>query len=271
MALLPRRADALLTELQRIGPNLVIISGDLTQRAREEQYQQARQFLDSIRSPKIVVPGNHDVPLWNVYDRFFHPLDGYKKYISAEVNTSYIEDGLAAVGLNSTRSFTIKGGRLSKEQLDWARARLSNRPEETFKIVVVHHHFIPPLGFKKGGVIADAREALVVLEECGTDMILSGHTHRCYIGNTLDFYSQARRSIIVVNAGTAISLRGRSREAKKNTYNLIEIYRDRVLIIHLIWSDDRQQFAAFSAHLFPRPDNRTPYLERIDLSDSKLS
>ena len=105
----PGRADSILLAIDRIRPDVVALSGDLTQRARTHQFREARAWLDRISSPMIVVPGNHDVPLWHVADRFFSPLEKYKRWITSDLNPLYRDDELAVIGINTTLSFTAAG------------------------------------------------------------------------------------------------------------------------------------------------------------------
>src|SRR5215216_6107299 len=108
----PNWAEAILAEVDAIKPTLVVVSGDLTQRARTAQFREARAFLDRINAPLIVVPGNHDVPLWNVFNRFMAPLEKYRRWITDKLNPVYEDDALFVMGIDTTRSFTIKGGRI---------------------------------------------------------------------------------------------------------------------------------------------------------------
>src|ERR1051325_9213684 len=102
----PNVAEAILAEIATIRPDVVVVSGDLTQRARTAQFREARAFLDRIEAPKVVVPGNHDVPLWNVVDRFFSPLEKYRRWITDDLNPIYKDDDLVVMGIDTTRSFT---------------------------------------------------------------------------------------------------------------------------------------------------------------------
>src|SRR5688500_1967621 len=110
----PDRADELLARIESRRPDVVAGAGDLTQRARTEQFRQARAFLQRIESPLIVVPGNHGVPLWHVFHRFIKPLKKYRRWITPDLNPIYMDDGLAVMGLNTARSFTIKGGEIDR-------------------------------------------------------------------------------------------------------------------------------------------------------------
>src|SRR5687768_14836651 len=110
----PQVVEALLLSVTAVSPDLVVISGDLTQRARRRQFVQARAFLEALPKPQIVVPGNHDVPLYNIWSRFVRPLGGFRRYISADVHPVYVDDEVAVFGADTTRSFTIEDGGLSR-------------------------------------------------------------------------------------------------------------------------------------------------------------
>ena len=120
--------------VERIAADVVVISGDLTQRAKVEEFEEARAFLDSLPGPQIIVPGNHDISLYNVFRRFMRPLARYKRYITDELEPVFIDDEIAVVGVNTARSLTIKDGRISHEQVAGLRARLAGLPPQVTRI-----------------------------------------------------------------------------------------------------------------------------------------
>src|SRR6266852_558933 len=113
----------LIEAINQIAPDVVAVSGDLTQRARSDQFKEARAFLDALPRPQIVVPGNHDIPLHNVFLRFAQPLKQYRLYITDEMRPFYADDEIAILGVNTARSLTIKGGRINKAQVAWLREK----------------------------------------------------------------------------------------------------------------------------------------------------
>src|SRR6185295_19929463 len=113
----PALIDPLFRTVREVQPHLIAISGDLTQRARSHQFREARSFLDALPKPQIVVPGNHDIPLHNVFARFFEPLTKYNRYITENLEPVYEDEEVVIVGVNTARSWVFKGGRINESQV----------------------------------------------------------------------------------------------------------------------------------------------------------
>nr|MBA3694806.1 metallophosphoesterase [Acidobacteriota bacterium] len=133
--------DGLVEKINKIAPNLVVLSGDLTQRARSAQFIEARAFLDKLPQPQIIVPGNHDIPMHNVFARFAIPLEKYKKYITGDLQPFYADEEIAVVGINTARSLTVKDGRINEMQIAGIRNKMCSLPDDIVKIIVSHHPF----------------------------------------------------------------------------------------------------------------------------------
>ena len=234
---IPAVAAALRADLQAAPPSLTVISGDLTQRARRAQFAAAAAYLATLPAPQLVVPGNHDVPLFDVLRRFLAPLARYRRAIADELNPVHDDGELCAIGLNTARSLTWKSGRISREQIVWLDQRLAATPCR-FKVVVTHHPFIPPPAddSQQAGIrlVGRAALAMTVLDRRGVDVLLAGHLHRGYSGDTRTQYPAAYRAIIAAQAGTAIS--GRIRQ-DPNGYNRITLDGDRISIEVRTWRD----------------------------------
>ncbi|MGH7215051.1 MAG: metallophosphoesterase family protein [Tepidisphaeraceae bacterium] len=235
-------AEGLVGDLHAQSPNLVVASGDFTQRARAKQYAAARAFLGRLPKPQLVVPGNHDIPLWDVVRRFFFPLHRYRWFISKDLRPVHEDDQLLVIGINTARSFSWtwngfwKDGKISEEQLLDVRLRACPLPHTVFKVVVTHHPFIPPPGERLHGIVRGAHRALARMEECGVDLCLAGHLHRGYSGDVRTHFEAVKRSIISVQAGTATSTR---RREEPNAYNLITINPDQLSIAVRAWTGAR--------------------------------
>ncbi|HEV7668483.1 MAG TPA: metallophosphoesterase family protein [Thermoanaerobaculia bacterium] len=256
---LPRLAEGVLALAEARRPDLVVISGDLTQRARAEQFRAARELVDRLPMPSLVVPGNHDVPLWRVWERAFDPFGAYARHFSPDLEPVYRDDELLVVGINSAFNWTRKDGRIRLKRLLAVRDLFAATPESLFKVVVVHHHLIPPPNFGSQRVLANAHEAIDLFSRAGVDLVLSGHLHQSYIATSEEFYPEGRPPVIIVHSGTTTSNRGRAAEREKNTCNWIEVDAKKILVSQLRWHNDLARFAEHSRHLYPRQEC-VPYL-----------
>lgn len=215
----PDLVAALSREIAALDPALVAVSGELTQRARRREFLAARDFLRDLGVPTIVVPGNHDIPLYNPYRRFFEPTRKFRRYISSDLEPLYADDELAVLGINSARSNVVKEGRISHRQIESIRRYLSRLGPQALKVVVVHHPLVHHPDDPGRRLLGRGREFLEVAQECGLDLVLAGHTHLGYGDDARASYETIERSILVFQAGTATSrsLRG----GESNSYNLV--------------------------------------------------
>ena len=156
----PLLIDPLVSSVREVQPDLVAVSGDLTQRARSHQFQQARSFLDALPKPQIVVPGNHDVPLHNVFARFLEPLTKYKRYITQDLQPAYEDEEIVIVGVNTARSLVFKGGRINQTQVERLREKFCSLRSGVVKAVVTHHPFDLPEGHHEGELQAREQDRI---------------------------------------------------------------------------------------------------------------
>lgn len=245
----PVVVDALAETVQRLGPDVLAVSGDLTQRARAHQFAQARAFLDSLHSPMIVVPGNHDVPLHNVIARLFNPLGAYRRHITTNLRPHHADQELMVVGTNTTRSLTIAGGGIRRRELRRICEVLAGVGESVIKVVVGHHPFDMP---HVGAAIGRGRpgpEAVELLARTGVDVFLTGHLHVTYAGPTATRYKVGGRTAIVVEAGTATSTRIRG---EPNAFNVLRVDASAIVVEHLVWRTESRVFAVNEVQRFGR-------------------
>ena len=245
----PRVVPSLVDTIASVGPDLIVVSGDLTQRARRSQFREARDFLDRLPGPLLVVPGNHDVPLFNLAARFLDPFGGYQRHIRQDLEPIFESPALVAVGLNSARSFPFHGGgRLNERQVDHAAARLKRAPEGAVKIVVTHHPFDLPATHGHHHLIGRSEMAMTRLADAGADVFLAGHLHVSHIGHAAARYQIAGHSALVVQAGT-ISTR---RRGEVNAINVLRVDSAQIDVERYSWNDDRQAFDPSSKRTFQR-------------------
>jgi 3',5'-cyclic AMP phosphodiesterase CpdA len=231
--------DPLRRRIAAMKPDLVVISGDLTQRAKPEEFREARRFLDTLPQPQIVVPGNHDVPLYNVFQRAFTPLSKYKRYISTDLEPAYIDDEIAVIGINTARSLVFKGGRINQEQVESARAKLCNLDERIIRMVVTHHPFDLPADWHDKHIVGRANMAMQMLARCGADVLLAGHVHMSHAGDTAARYKMEGYAALVVQAGTATSTRGRG---ETNAFNALRVDGREVQVERYAWDEAAADF-----------------------------
>jgi 3',5'-cyclic AMP phosphodiesterase CpdA len=231
--------QALIATVTQARPDIVVVSGDLTQRAKEREFQEARQFLEALPTPQIVVPGNHDMPLYNVLARALRPLRNYQRYISKELEPFYCDDEIAIVGINTARSLTFKNGRINQQQVARSCARLETCGENRTRIIVSHHPFDLPETQEVHGLVGRAHMAMAGFARCNIDLILSGHLHISSTSESAARYKIPGHSALVIHAGTATSTRVRG---ELNSFNIIQVDRSSVAIQCLTWNRERNSF-----------------------------
>jgi 3',5'-cyclic AMP phosphodiesterase CpdA len=256
--------EALLAPLRQritaIGPHLLVVSGDLTQRARSEQFVQARQFLDTLPQPQLVVPGNHDVPLHNVFKRFVSPLKNFKRHIGSDLEPFFVDDEIAVAGINTARSLTFKDGRINQEQVALLEARFNDLEEPITKIVVTHHPFDLPEGGEQD-LVHRASMAMKAFAACGADILLSGHMHLARAGNTAARYALGGYAALTIQAGTATSTRARG---EPNSFNAIHVDREEVRLESYTWKPEDGVFSLATTATFAREAQGWRELEHTD-------
>lgn len=230
--------EGLVRDFKEVEPDIVVVSGDLTQRARKRQFRAARAFLDRLPQPQLVIPGNHDIPLFDIVRRFFSPLTRFRRYINEDVSPIIREPEMVLYGINTARSNTWKEGRISHDQMATLEREAAKVGTDTFQAVVTHHPVIPPPEEPGVTLVGRAESAVDVLDRCGVDLVLSGHLHEGYSGDVRTYYPSAGRSIVVVQAGTAVSVR---RREEPNGYNVLRINESTITIDVREWQTGRFQ------------------------------
>jgi 3',5'-cyclic AMP phosphodiesterase CpdA len=249
----PAIIEPLVATIAAIAPDVVVVSGDLTQRARAAEFRAARAFLARLPEPKVVVPGNHDVPLYRVWERFLSPLGKYRRIIGADLEPSHGDDEIAVLGINTARALTFKDGRINEAQMAAIKRRFEPLGESVLKVVVTHHPFDLPDQSGAVDLVGGAREAMAVFSRCGVDLLLSGHFHLSEAGSTSVRHPIAGYSALVVQAGTATSTRGRGEE---NSFNVLRVRDDQVVIERMSWREDAKAFALHGSERFTRDGAR---------------
>ncbi len=236
----------------QLQPDLVVVSGDLTQRARASQYQATREFLDSIPFPYLVVPGNHDVAPWfRLFERLADGLTDYRRYITDDMTPYFADDEIAVLGINTARALTAKGGRINSGQVSDACTRFQQLQSDAVRIIVTHHPFDLPPNADEDDLIGRAHMAMAQFARCQVDMFLAGHLHVTHSCETARRYKIAGHSAIVVQAGTAISHRVRG---ELNSWNMIRVAKPSIQIERYNWTDKEKRFLLATKEEFQQSD-----------------
>jgi len=252
----PRLVAAVETRVDEAKADLVVISGDFTQRARTEQFGEACQFLTRLKQKGhevLAVPGNHDVPLYDVLRRFLSPLTRYRRFIDDELCPFHELRDAAVLGINTARSLTFKDGRINEDQVAHIRRSFEKVRDDVPRILVTHHPlFALPVGDgpELGKAIGEQGLALDAIADAGVDLLLAGHNHRASTHHAPDLVTRAG-SALVVQAGTATSTRLRDEE---QSFNLIEVAAADVTVTVQAW--DGSGFASCDAQRYRRVDDQ---------------
>ncbi len=256
----PQAAKALVKIASTLGADVLVASGDFTQRAKEQQFKDARALLDSLpQLPTVMVPGNHDVPLYRLFERLLKPNALYREHIHPELEMTVTVDGAVLVGINTTAPhLTVTRGRLRQSSIDFAARAFAQAPEGAARILVAHHQFIPAPDALRDGPLLGGKRGLARFAELGVDLILGGHLHRAYVGDSRDFLVEEpiEHAVFTIHSGTTTSRRGRGREKTRNSFNLIHMHGDRIEVNNYLYLEHEDIFAPVSQRILLRPGHR---------------
>ncbi len=241
----PEIVDALIADINGSKVDLVVASGDLTQRAFGHQFRAARRMLDAFDAPALVVPGNHDVfPWWRLVSRLFDPLRRYKRLITSDLAPRWANGDVVVQGINSAFGWTIQGGRITDQELQHIKDGLGGTSSEALKVLVVHHHLneVPGLGHHD---LARGRGAAIdVAVRAGVNVILSGHLH-VFAAECIQVSAKenSAKEVVVVSTGTATSNRWRSPDIGENSYAMLTIDQERVRVQKRLFDASKKKYA----------------------------
>lgn len=248
----PEIVDVLLHDLERGDVGLVVISGDLTQRALPTQYREAARMLASLKVPFVVVPGNHDVlAWWRPVSRIVRPLSRYQRYIGTDASMHFEDDGVAVLGINSAVGHTIKGGHINRAMRQRVQAFFAGRPASQFKVLAVHHQLTSIPALQPHDVARGGAATLEIARRLGVDLILCGHLHVSHVETLKEDPNSPR--IVVASAGTVTSDRGRRTNRNMNYYHWIDVAPGHFQITERHYEIDRRQFVETKTWRFERP------------------
>jgi 3',5'-cyclic AMP phosphodiesterase CpdA len=240
----PATLDPLVSAIEDLQPDLIAVSGDLTQRARLREFADARTFLDRLPGPRIVVPGNHDVSLHNPWLRFVSKWSRFREHIQGDIRRGnleqwYADEALVVVGVNTARALTWKGGRINAEQIETVRHSFASAARGVLRVLVAHHPIDVPDDWPRANQAMRARRALECWADCGVDLILAGHAHRAYAGGDAASLRIGKHKAVIVQAGTATSTRGRG---EPNSFNVIHVSAHEIRVTRQTWQHEKRRF-----------------------------
>ena len=243
-------AAAVLDWVRREPPAVVVIAGDLTQRARPAQFRDARDFVAALAVPVAWVPGNHDVPLWRFWERLFSPFGAWRRHFDPALVRDVVGDGLAVFGVNTAHAWTTKHGRLRPADLADLEARLERAPSGAARVLVAHHPVAatPELGGEP--VARRGRRLLDLARRQGVELVLGGHLHH-------SFTVPPERSLpgggpLVLHCGTTLSSRGRGAEAGGHSLHRVEFGEGAIAVERRLWDGARGEFTVAERRVFAR-------------------
>jgi 3',5'-cyclic AMP phosphodiesterase CpdA len=214
--------EALVGMAARERPDLVVLSGDITQRARREQFAAARRLVDRLAAPALLaIPGNHDIPLFNLPARLLWPYAAYRRVFGADLEPSHESEELLVIGVNSTRAYRHKHGELSARQIARVAARLRAASPRKLRIVVTHHPMEVTRAADEVDRVRGHARAAREWAGAGADLVLGGHIHLPFVADLRQRLPELARPLWVVQAGTAVSRRVREGGGEANSVNVI--------------------------------------------------
>ena len=231
-------AEALIRLAEETSPDVIVVSGDLTQRAKAREFATATAIMERMPPvPHIVTPGNHDVPLFRIFERAFTPYKNWRRGISPELDTVTGVEGATFVALNSSAPRRdIVNGRIDDDQVEFARRAFEVAPPGDIRALVIHHHFVPVADGKGGRPLPRARHLLGRFEAMNVDLVLGGHVHQTHMTTSTDLLGPGGGpGIPLIASGTTTSWRGRGPEEDLNSLNVVRVHPGEIEVIpHLM-------------------------------------
>ncbi len=215
----PDVTSAVVDRIRELKPDMILITGDITQRARYHQFRAARKFLDQLRpTPMISIPGNHDIPLFNFVARLFYPYWGYTRFFKGSLHGMFQQSGVEILTLNSTHKLRHVQGSL---RLDYLEESLSQFNKACRVRVVAFHHPMDCLKtIDEKNLLRNATQAMELFTRYKVDLIVGGHIHDPITRTTRHRYPQLPTASLISVAGTTTSYR--TRRNAPNSFNIYD-------------------------------------------------
>jgi 3',5'-cyclic AMP phosphodiesterase CpdA len=255
----PEVMKALLALAHAEKPDVLVLSGDITQRASADQFSRARNFCDDLAIPRMLsLPGNHDIPLFNVFSRLFRPYGAYLHAFGPELEPQLQTSALCLLGVKTTRRWRHKNGQVSDEQIERVCSQLHGATAQQLRIVVVHQPVHVLRTSDEHDRLRGWEAAVRAWAAAGADLVMGGHIHLPYVCELSASVAGLDRRMWCVQAGTALSSRVR-REAP----NSVNLLRYRAGSLKLQCEVERWDFDAATAR-FVMAQSSNLTLDRSD-------
>jgi 3',5'-cyclic AMP phosphodiesterase CpdA len=250
----PEAAAALVELAESLRADVTVVSGDLTQRAKVAEYRGVRALLDRLPGPVIVTPGNHDVPLYRVWERLAAPYRNWTTFVSSELDSVERYAGATFVVLNSSAPHrAIVNGRLGADQVELAREAFAAAPRDDARVLVTHHHFVPGADPDAGPPMPRARALVEAFESMGVDLVLGGHVHHTHVMTSRALLpDRSGPGVPLIACGTTTSGRGRGDQIGVNSLNVIRVAEREIEVVPYLLALGGRAFTPVEAIVIPR-------------------
>lgn len=237
-------------------PDLLILSGDITQRARAIEFSEARAFVERLAIPaRLVIAGNHDIPLFALATRLVLPYSRYVRAFGSDLEPVHDTSDILVIGVRTTRRYRHIEGEVSDEQIARVAQRLKHANQNQLKIVVTHQPVHVTHSADRKHLLRGHKDAINSWAEAGVDLILGGHIHRPFISALHEHLADLPRRVWALQAGTAVS--SRIRHDSNNSVNLIryayEGETQRCVVERWDYSDKADEFMLTDSIVLDRP------------------
>jgi DNA repair exonuclease SbcCD nuclease subunit len=239
-------------QMQRIRPDAVVVSGDLTMRARPGQFREAAGFLRAVAAPTLIIPGNHDIPVFDLATRLVAPFCNYRRHIAPLSSNPVVLRHAALVGIDTVTRWRHQRGRLRADDLARAAEWMRGTTPARWRVAVVHQQFANLPGVDRPGTYPNAEAALGALSAAGAHAVLHGHIHVASARSSRDIFPSIARPVVVVSAGTPTCGRLRSADRRVFSFNLLEFGPRHFGVTAMDWDHDAGDFAPAAAARFAR-------------------
>ncbi len=214
--------EALEEFTRKLEPDALLLSGDITQRATRSQFRAARAFVDRLNVPVVVaIPGNHDIPLFNLAARLFSPYAHYQRAFGRELEPQFENDEVQVLGLNTTCWYRHVDGEITRAQIERIARRLETARPSQWRIVVIHQPVVVTRAEDEGNVVHGHEAAVRRWAAAGADLVVGGHIHLPFMLPLKERWPDLPRAVWAVQAGTAVS--HRVRPGARNSINVIRV------------------------------------------------